>query len=410
MNELRVAVAGHVDHGKSTIIGRLLYETGSLSQEVADRFDRSAGSRDGADLAFVTDQLSEEQEGSYTLDTAQAQLRAPGRDYTLIDTPGHREFLKNMVTGTTRAHAAVLVVDAAEGPLQQTYLHACLIEMLGIRQVIVAINKMDLVAYDRHRFQSLSRQLARHWERIALAPVATVPVSAQHGDHIVTRSDKMPWNRSPTLLEALDELTPPDERAGRPLRVLIQCPFPAGGRQTFMGKVISGTLQQGRTIVLGAQGHKTVTTSVMVGQQETRVAVAGQSVGLRLQDHVPVERGHVGFDEDNAPMFTDRFTARVFWISPGPLEVNAAIEVLCGTQHRRGHVEHIARVIDPASGDAVKTQAACLYDSQIAEVSIRTDCHICVDPFTPELGRFAILQAGRIVGGGVMANSQHVPP
>jgi len=358
----------------------------------------------GADLAFVTDQLSEEQEGSYTLDTAQAQLRAPGRDYTLIDTPGHREFLKNMVTGTTRAHAAVLVVDAAEGPLQQTYLHACLIEMLGIRQIIVAINKMDLVAYDRHRFESLSRQLARHWERIALAPAATVPVSAQQGDHIVMHSDRMPWNRSPTLLEALDELTPPDERAGQPLRVLIQCPFPAGGRQTFMGKVISGTLQQGRTIVLGAQGHKTVTTSVMVGQQETRVAVAGQSVGLRLQDHVPVERGHVGFDEDNAPTFTDRFTARVFWISPGPLEVNATIEVLCGTQHRRGHVEHIARVIDPASGDAVKARAACLYDSQIAEVSIRTDSHICVDPFTPELGRFAILQAGRIVGGGVMAN------
>lgn len=264
MKSLRIAVAGHVDHGKSTIIGRLLHETGSLAQHVTDKFDetqRSHGAH-AATFAFVTDQLSEEQEGSFTLDTTQARLRTPNGDFTLIDTPGHREFLKNMISGTTRADAAILVVDAAEGPLPQTYLHAYLISMLGIRQMILVINKMDLVHYSRSRFMALSQQLSEHLGRLCIPPIAVVPVSAQQGDNVVRQSAHMIWNTSPTLIEAIEHLPPPERNGSQPLRFLVQCCFPVGGHTAVLGRVSSGNLRQGQPIVFGPLGHKTTVTAV----------------------------------------------------------------------------------------------------------------------------------------------------
>jgi len=404
MNDLRVAVAGHVDHGKSTLIGRLLYETGSLPQQVADRFDGADGSPKAAAFAFITDQLSEEQEGSFTLDTAQAHLRAAERVYTLIDTPGHREFLKNMVTGTTRAEAAVLVVDAREGPLPQTYLHAYLISMLGIRQVIVAINKMDEVSYGHARFAFLAQQLSDYLEKIDITPTAVIPLSAQRGDNVVGHSDRMPWCRTPALIEALSDLIPVKRDEDRPLRFLVQCPFPVDGRRAILGKVISGILRRGQSLVFGPTGIETVVTSVKTGERETPAATAGQCIGTFLQDASGVKRGSVGFAGDHAPVITDHLGARVFWISPQSLGVNDAVEILCGTQSHRGRVERIAAVIDPMSLETMETDATHLDDSQIAEVSIRTDSPLCVDPveIVPELGRFALLQHNRITGGGVV--------
>ena len=300
MDDLRVAVAGHVDHGKSTVIGRLLYEMGALSQQIADKFDKSDESGDMANFAFVTDQLSEEQEGSFTLDTAQAHFRTAKRDYTLIDTPGHREFLKNMVSGTTRADAAILVVDAAEGPLPQTYLHAYLISMLGIRTVILAVNKMDLVAYDRGRFQQLSQQLSGHLEKIGIAPIAVVPLSAQRGDNITKPSAKMAWNTTPPLAGVLDSLPHLQEDTSQPLRFVVQCPFETDGHRAILGRVISGSLFPDQTIVFGPGGHETTVVSIRQGQQEVRQASTGQCVGLILQNPTPVDRGHVGFERDSA--------------------------------------------------------------------------------------------------------------
>lgn len=403
MTDLRIVVAGHVDHGKSTLIGRLLYDTGSLPQQAAARLGEAGGPHNTAAFAFVTDQLAEEQEGSFTLDTAQAHLRTAGRDYTLIDTPGHREFLKNMATGATRADAAILVVDAAEGPLPQTYLHACLISMLGIRQAIVAINKMDLVSYDCDRFDALSQQLSIHLKRIGIVPAMVIPVSAQQGDHVVTYSERMPWNRMPPLVEALTRLASPEPDGDQPLRFVVQCLLPLNRGRVILGKVVSGILRRGQRIVFGPGHHETVVTSILIGRQETRAAPAGHCVGVLLQDAASVDRGHIGFDANHAPVVTDRFAARVFWIHPRPLAVNDEIEILCGTQRRCGHAENITRVIDPVSLKAAKTETTRIEDSQVAEITIRTDSSLCIDPFdvVPELGRFAILQDKRIAGGGV---------
>lgn len=404
MADLRIVVAGHVDHGKSTLIGRLLYETGSLPQQMADSLGRTGAPNGAATFAFVTDQLSEEQEGSFTLDTAQAHLHTAERDYTLIDTPGHREFLKNMVTGTTQADAAILVVDAAEGPLPQTYLHAYLIAMLGIREVIVVVNKMDLISYDCDRFEALSRQLLTHLERIGIVPVVVVPISAQRGDHVVKPSDQMPWNRTPPFMEILSRLATPGKKDDQPLRFLVQSPFPLNGSRAILGKVASGTLQQGRLLVFGPQCHETTVTSVLVGEQPVRLAKTGACVGLFLEDPAPIERGHIGFDDTNVPHITDRFTARIFWIHPKPLGMQDRIEILCGTQSGRGHVESISGAIDPIFLKATERETTSIADSHVAEVIIQMDSPICVDPFDtiPELGRFAIIRDKRIAGGGVM--------
>ena len=407
MKSLRIAVAGHVDHGKSTIIGRLLHETGSLAQHVTDKFDetqRSHGAH-AATFAFVTDQLSEEQEGSFTLDTTQARLRTPNGDFTLIDTPGHREFLKNMISGTTRADAAILVVDAAEGPLPQTYLHAYLISMLGIRQMILVINKMDLVHYSRSRFMALSQQLSEHLGRLCIPPIAVVPVSAQQGDNVVRQSAHMIWNTSPTLIEAIEHLPPPERNGSQPLRFLVQCCFPVGGHTAVLGRVSSGNLRQGQPIVFGPLGHKTTVTAVRSGKQDLCDATTGQCVGLFLEEPDPVERGHMGFDEEDAPQIADRFTARAFWIGASPLDSAGNVQILCGTQCCDARVQRITRVVDPISLEAIQTGAPNLQDSQVAEIVIRTDSPMCIDAFdkVPESGRFAILSNKRIVGGGVIA-------
>jgi bifunctional enzyme CysN/CysC len=404
MRGLRIVVAGHVDHGKSTILGRLLYDTGSLPQPLADKFDRAGAAQDTAAFASVTDQLSEEQEGSFTLDTAQAYLRTDQRVYTLVDTPGHRVFLRSMVTGTTQADAALLVVDAAEGPRAQTYLHAYLIAMLGIRQVIVAINKMDLVSYDRRQFEFLSHRLAGHLERIGIPPLAVIPVSAQQGDHVVQGSARMPWNAAPTVLEAIESLVDPEHRGEPPLRFLVQCPYPIQGRCALLGRVASGVLTTGQTITFRPGDHATTVVAILRGPGEIRTATAAQSVGLLLQEAMPVTRGHVGCHAANGPLVTDEFQARMFWISPQPLAVDSRIDVLCGTQSRRGHAARITRLIDPVSLETRPTDAGRVDDSQVAEIVVHTDLPMCIDPFdvVPELGRFAILQGDRITGGGVI--------
>jgi bifunctional enzyme CysN/CysC len=376
-----------------------------LSQQATDKLDSAGAARNGAAFAFVTDQLSEEQEGSFTLDTAQACLRADRRNYTLIDTPGHRAFLKNMVTGATWADSAILVVDAAEGPRSQTYLHAYLIAMLGIRQVIVAVNKMDRVSYDRDSFEVLSRRLSAHLERIGIIPAAVVPISAQQGDHIVERSVRMPWSHTASLVETLDGLKTPRRDDNQPLRFVVQCLFQAKGDRAILGKVVSGRLQRGQCVVFAPGSRKTVATSVLMGQRSIDMATMGQCVGVFLQDAIPVARGCVGHDISHAPAIVSQFTARLFWVATRPLVLNSDVEVLCGTQSVHGHVVNIANVIDPVSLKVAEAPTTRLDDSLMADVTIRVDAPICIDPFevVPGLGRVALLQDGRIAGGGITA-------
>lgn len=224
---------------------------------------------------------------------------------------------------------------------------------------------------------------------------------------IVKQGIRMPWNLTSTLMEAMDELAPQERNRHQPLRFLVQCSFPTHNRRAILGRVTSGRLNQGRSIVFGPGGHETSVTSVLLGQQEVGMATPGQSVGLLLKDPTHVKRVHVGFNVESAPLITDRFSTRIFWIGTQSLKANSGIEVLCGTQSQRDNVERIAKVIDPVSLETIETEAACLNDFQVGEIVVRTESLMCIDLFLfdilPELGRFAILQDGKVAGGGVIA-------
>ncbi len=404
MENLRIVVAGHIDHGKSTLIGRLLYETNCLPQNVMENIEKSEalGCKEG--FAFVTDQLEEEQTGGITIDTTQVEFKTAKRSYTLIDTPGHKEFLKNMVTGTTRADAAILVIDASQGPLVQTYQHAYLIAMLGIRQILVVINKMDIKLYSKPVFRELSEEITDFLRKLNMEIIAIVPVSAQYGENIAAKSSEMRWNTSPTLMKSLDYFSGQKNLPRQPLRFIVQCPYVADGKTTILGKVASGKLLKNHRLTFSPTNHTTKVLSIEVSGRERAVAESGQSVALVLKDATNVERGQVGFDIRHPPLITDYLTADVFWIGAEPLQTNGKIDILCGTQRCSAQIENISKIISPALLKVICTDADELQDSQVASVKIKLVSPMCVDPFDklPELGRFAMVRNGRITGGGVV--------
>lgn len=404
MENLRIVVAGHIDHGKSTLIGRLLYETNCLPQNVIENIEKSEalGCKEG--FAFVTDQLEEEQTGGITIDTTQVEFKTAKRSYTLIDTPGHKEFLKNMVTGTTRADAAILVIDASQGPLVQTYQHTYLIAMLGIRQILVVVNKMDIKLYSKPVFRELSEEITAFLRKLNMEIIAIVPVSAQYSENIAAKSSEMRWNTSPTLMKSLDYFSSPKNPTRRPLRFIVQCPYVTDGETFILGKVASGKLFRNHRLTFGPTHHTTKVLSIEVSGQERATAESGESVAIVLEDTTNVERGQVGFNICQRPLITDCLTANVFWIGAEPLQTSGKIDILCGTRRCSARIENISKIIDPASLKVICTDADKLTDSQVASVKIKLDSPMCVDPFDklPELGRFAIVRNGRITGGGVV--------
>ena len=404
MENLRVVVAGHIDHGKSTLIGRLLYETDSLSRKITDEINESAAKGDKHPFAFITDQLQEEQSRGITIDTTKVQLRMPERNYTLIDTPGHREFLKNMITGATTADAAILIVDISEGLSEQTYQHMYLISMLGIKQIIVVVNKMDQKLYNRIRFWELSEAITDSLKKLNMQIIAVIPVSAQYGDNITAKSGRMKWNTSPTLIQSLDCLSVSKTPPQAPLRFVVQCPFIADGKTTILGRVASGRLFENHQITFGPVCCTTKVISITVSDNRVTSAGPGQSVAVVLEDAANIERGQVGFNPCHPPLVTDGLIADIFWIGTEPLKLAEEIDILCGTQYCSAHIEKIVEIIDPASLDTICKNAEQLLESQIANVRIKLNCPVCVDPFDEiaELGTFAIVHKGEISGGGIV--------
>ena len=404
MENLKVVITGHIDHGKSTLIGRLLYETDSLSRQVTDEIDSSAAKGDKQAFAFITDQLQEEQNRGITIDTTQVQLHRPKRNYTLIDTPGHREFLKNMITAATTADAAILIIDISEGLSEQTYQHMYLTNMLGIKQIIVVINKMDQKLYNRIRFWELSEAITDFLKKLNTQIIAVIPVSAQYGDNITSKSGRMKWNNSPTLIQSLDCLSASKTPTQSPLRFVVQCPFVAEDKTTILGRVASGRLFQNHQITFGPVCHTTKVISITASGSRVTSAEAGQSVGIVLQDSANIERGQVGFNACHPPLVTAGLIADIFWIGTRPLKLAEEISILCGTQCCSAHIEKIMEIIDPASLCVVCKNAGQLLESQVANVRIKLASVICIDPFDEivELGSFAIVHNGRISGGGVI--------
>ena len=403
---LKIVFVGHVDHGKSTLIGRILRDTKSLPEGKLEQVERACAA-EGMEFewAFLLDALLEEQKQNITIDTTQIPFRTPGREYVIIDAPGHKEFLKNMITGAANADAAVLVIAANEGVLEQTRRHAYLLSLFGVQQFCVVVNKMDLVDFSEDRFREIEREYRKFLETLRLEPRLFIPVSARLGENIVNYSEKMAWHTGPTFLQALDQFTPPAAPTQLPLRFCVQDIYKFDQRRIIAGRVETGTLKVGDELVFSPANKTSVVNSIECWQANNNgLAIAGDSIGITLREQIFVERGYVGSHQKDAPIETNRFHADLFWIARQPARVAHLYSARLATQEVKCQIASIEEVMDSASLERTSGNAQQLARNEVGRVIIHTRAPVVLDNHdrVPNLGRFVLVDNGMIVAGGIV--------
>jgi bifunctional enzyme CysN/CysC len=391
---LRVAMVGHVDHGKSTLIGRIRHELSSLPGTSA--VDPSIA----GNWAHVVDQLQEEREREMTIDTTQTFLETPVCRLVFIDVPGHQELIHNMLSGATRADASVLVLAADEGVRVQTRRHALLLSMLGIHTVLVAVNKMDLANREEPAFRALEGAILAELKPLGISASATIPVVARDGDNILTRSSAMPWYRGPALLDALGEVAP----AFAPfdaLRLPVQDVY-RRDVATVVGKLLSGTVSEGDLVTACPSGASAMVAAIRRFPENHAPAEAGESVGLVLDGPLP-ERGEVLAPADDLPQMTRSLVGRVFWLAEEPLVVADELSLRCGTQSVAVCVEELSERLDTATLEPLPATGR-LAGMELGTVRLSTERLLVTERFArlPGLGRFVLERAGRPAGFGIV--------
>jgi len=404
---LKIVIVGHVDHGKSTLIGRLFHDTGSLPDGKTEAIQAMCERRGMPfEWAFLMDALKAERDQGITIDVSHIQFKTALRDYVMIDAPGHREFIKNMVTGAAQADAAVLVVDGMDGIQEQTRRHAYLLHLLGIQQVVVAVNKMDLVEFSEARFLQVADDVKAYLADLGidLQHTLIVPVSARDGDGIVTLSDRMSWYDGATLAESLDTLQPPITSEQLPLRFPIQDVYKFDERRILAGRLESGHLKVGDTLLFSPSNKTAQVMSIEAWQAKDRIlgVRAGEPVGVTLDEQLFIERGEVASTVTNAPMLSNVFRGRIFWLGHKPLVPGNRYKMKLCTAEYMVEVEKIERVIDVKDlGSARGTQVE---RNAVGEVVLRTRGLVPLDPFDVNMvtGRFVLVEDFDIVGGGLI--------
>jgi bifunctional enzyme CysN/CysC len=403
---VRIVIVGHVDHGKSTLIGRLLHETGSLPDGKLEAL-KAVSARRGMpfEWSFLLDALQTERDQGITLDTSQIRFRTPARDFVLIDAPGHAEFLRNMITGAAQADAALLIVDAAEGVRDQTRRHGYLLHLLGVRQVAVVINKMDRVGFDAQRFRDIETEISTHLVNLGLTPTAVIPISARDGDGVARRADTIAWYAGPTVVEALDGFVPARQAEEMALRLPVQAVYKFDDRRIIAGRIATGRIAVGDEIVVMPSGKTARVRSIESWPalaDPPRSAGAGQSVGITLDSEIFLERGDVVSTAAVRPKAAQRLRARVFWLNEAPLEVGTSLAVRIGTAQARGTIAAIAKAVDP--GQLSTTEATAVAQNHVGEIDIALARPLAVDPYAvnSRTGRIVLDLAGRISGGGLV--------
>ncbi len=402
---LKVAIVGHVDHGKSTLVGRLLHETGSLPEGKLAAVEAMCKRRGMPfEWAFVTDAFQAERDQGVTIDVSHIRLAGRLRDFLLLDAPGHREFLKNMVTGAAAGDAALLIVDAAEGMREQSRRHGFLLSLIGIKQAIVVVNKMDLVGYDAARFASLEAEIAAYLASVGIAPRAVVPVSASSGANLVSPAAEMAWYGGETLLSALESLEPAPPLDDLPLRFPVQDVYKFDERRIIVGRIESGRLAVGDELLFSPSNKSARVKSIEVwhAAQPVRAAEAGEAVGITLDEPLFVERGEMISHRDHPPIETSVFRARLFWLGDVPLRVGSRYTLRLLTLATAVEVQEIERVIDPS--DLSTAEAAAVERHGIAEVVLRSRALVALDAFAANSrsGRFVLFEGDLAVGGGTI--------
>ena len=412
----RIVVVGHVDHGKSTLIGRLLADTDSLPEGKLQSVEKACREEGMPfEFAFLLDALLEEQAQNITIDTTRIEFRHEGRAFQIIDAPGHREFIKNMVTGAAAADEAILLIDAKEGLKEQTRRHGLLLSLLGVARVIVAVNKMDLVGWKEDRFRDLEKQIREYLGGLKISPREVIPISAREGSHVKNADAKnLGWYRGPTLLQALmggDQASTDRSAAQGPLRFVVQDVYRFDQRRVIAGRVESGTLRVGENLVFFPDRKSSRIQSIEAWGEpkEVRELGAGRTAAITLEEQIFVERGHVGSHEEQPPVESREVRARIFWLDADPLRLQSPVQLRLATQTVEARLVAIDRVVDAEKLEQRSDVRGEVGRFEVAEVRLRCRRPLVYDAHdrVESLGRFALQQGSRLGGGGIVLEAEY---
>ena len=429
---INVVVIGHVDSGKSTTTGHLIYKCGGIDKRTIEKFEKEAAElgKGSFKYAWVLDKLKAERERGITIDIALWKFETPKYQVTVIDAPGHRDFIKNMITGTSQADCAILIIAGGVGEFEagiskdgQTREHALLAFTLGVRQLIVAVNKMDSVKWDQARFTEIVKETSNFIKKVGYNPktVAFVPISGWNGDNMIEATTNAPWykgweketkagvSKGKTLLEAIDSCDPPSRPTDKPLRLPLQDVYKIGGIGTVpVGRVETGVIKPGMVVTFAPAGVTTEVKSVEMHHEQLEQGVPGDNVGFNVKNVSvkEIRRGNVcGDSKNDPPMGCASFNAQVIIMNhPGTISAGYSPVLDCHTAHIACKFEELVEKIDRRSGKKMEDNPKAIKAGDAAIVKFIPSKPMCVEAFTeyPPLGRFAVRDMRQTVAVGVI--------
>jgi bifunctional enzyme CysN/CysC len=412
--QLRIVIVGHVDHGKSTFVGRLLADTDSLPKGKLEAIQASCKKR-GVDFeyAFLMDALQSERDQNITIDTAQIWFKTAKRPYVIIDAPGHKEFIKNMVTGAAQADAAFLLIAANEGVQEQSRRHGTLLSLLGLKQVVVLVNKMDLVNYDQKVFDKIEDEYREFLKGLNVEPLAFVPMSAREGANVAHAEKHLSWFQGPTVLEQLDRFEAPALPTDAGLRFPIQDVYRFDHRRILGGRIDSGRVKVGDKLTFWPGGKSSTVASIeRWSAPSTDEAVTGESVGITLAEQIFVERGHIATHGESPLVQSHEVHARVFWLGKQALVKGKRYKLKLATQEAECEVKEIRSVLDSSSLTGSMSGAEQVQRNEVAELVLKTRTPVAFDNndlFTGT-GRFVLVDGFDMAGGGIIFGHAYAQP
>lgn len=409
---LNLAIIGHIDHGKSTLTGRLMYDTGAVPPHIIEKYREEAKSKGKESFVFawVMDSLKEERDRGITIDVAHQRFDTAKYYFTVVDCPGHRDFVKNMITGASQADAAILVCAVKDGVQSQTKEHVFLSRTLGITQLIIAMNKMDEVNYDKARFDTVKAELSALLKMVGYKPddIHFIPTSAFKGDNLAKLSENTKWYTGPTLLAALDTLKLPEKPTTLPLRIPVQDAYTISGIGTVpVGRVETGVMKPGDKIIFMPAKAVGEVKSIEMHHQEIKEAVPGDNIGWNVRgvEKKDIRRGDVCGSVAKPPTVAEEFTAQIVVLQhPSAITIGYTPVLHCHTAQVAGTITAILKKLDPKTGQTAAENPDFIKAGDAAVVTIKPAKPLCIEKVKeiPQLGRFAIRDMGMTIAAGMV--------
>lgn len=397
---INLAITGHVDHGKSTFIGHLLWKTNSLPKDIMKELKKF--SKD-IEFAFLLDQFQEERDHAMTIDTTQIFFHTKKNSYVIIDTPGHLEFVKNMVTGVTKADASILIVSIEADLPIETKRHAYIVNLLGLKDMLVLVNKMDLADYSKEKFLKRDKEISSFLYELGIKPRAIIPLSAKYGDNMTVHSKNMDWYKGPTILEALEDFSVEKKRSFSPLRFPVQDVYQDNGEKILVGKIESGKINKGQTVIVFPSRREEKIKEIKIFGQKKRKGVAGESIGITLASGFIPDRGDILCQKESPPYIANSIRSEVLWMSERPLKIKDKLKIRCATQENDSYIEKIEKKINSVTMEEIK-ESQELRLNEVGQIILTTAKPMVADKFNfiNELGRFVLEGSGQVEGGGII--------